>query len=64
MQNLKQRPRVIRGTIVLERAETSAEATTIMGGAGACTLCSCQAYDDDGSGFSRCKCGDRKMDHS
>ena len=33
-------------------------------GTGACTLCDCKAYVDDGKGFSRCTCGDRKMDHS
>jgi hypothetical protein len=36
---------------------------TIYAGTGPCTLCSCDGYADDGSGFSRCKCGDRKMDH-
>jgi hypothetical protein len=36
---------------------------TIIAGTGACTVCSCKAYDDDGSGLFKCKCGDRKSDH-
>lgn len=36
---------------------------TVYAGTGPCTLCGCDGYTDDGSGFSRCKCGDRKMDH-
>jgi hypothetical protein len=37
--------------------------STIYAGTGPCTLCSCTGYSDDGSGFSRCTCGDRKGDH-
>lgn len=36
---------------------------TIIAGTGACTICSCKAYEDDGSGLYKCKCGDRKSDH-
>ena len=44
-------------------AASAQEAPAIYAGSGPCTLCSCDGFADDGSGFSRCKCGDRKMDH-
>jgi hypothetical protein len=43
--------------------ETFARIITINAGTGPCSLCGCDGYTDDGTGFLRCKCGDRKMDH-
>ena len=46
-----------------DRALGELTVLTIYAGTGPCTLCSCTGFKDDGAGVSRCKCGDRKMDH-
>ncbi len=66
MQTLERKPvRLARGIVHLGRTEAAtAEIPAVMDGTGRCTVCNnCTAFQDDGSGFSRCKCGDRKVDH-
>lgn len=48
---------------LLVKRDVAADRSAINAGTGPCSLCACDGYADDGSGFSRCKCGDRKMDH-
>lgn len=67
MQTLERKSRVrfVRGTVHLGRPDAAlGDLPVFMDGTGKCTVCnSCSAYNDDGSGLYKCKCGDRKADH-